>query len=721
MPSDAQNSRISHENIIYHICSFLDACGYRHSLQALQAESGVPFNVIRVDEDDGNESVSGTKRVRPPADPLPSPKGLEKAVLQGEWDTVLKVYVDRLLIPKEIKATLYELIVEEMLELYGLFHPARALLLSAPIFKYVQENSPVRYARLQNLLQRVENAPAMDLGAAEGSPSYARLKERFQERRASLLRELRELIRFLPSNSREPEREKIVQLFLQKQHEGGGGEGEGNKRMRVDGDPQNGDGGAGIISVELPYPINVPKRVAQTVSFGDDSAAVVCLPLPPSSPVREGDDSTAQMMEQRTAIGFTDGSLGFTDIYHGKSVKTPPHAKSAGVLTLALDEGGALASDEEGGINPHASAWLGVGYRDGSICVYDCATYQLFRKMEKKEERTPQLCGVTSLGFAGPEGAGELHGHHTLLVSGSFDGSLKLWDVLDGTCLQSVVDGHRSAAINALCSFAGDLMRRDDAVRHTGDIGDFGVLSAGNDGRLSCWCITPRSSKGSDSSRTAASRCNEMVQLGHAVTLHSLHSSFDGSETPTSVMRLESFRSQRLKTAGFGPSDLESERGKDAASQSCGVTMTEILVVTKSAKSMLLRACARPFDLERPIHTEVLCVIDSPSAVITASPQVFYAASQALPLLNLFIATEDGSISLYNVPMEWRHEDRWAARGGCMVLNRITDANAHFTMEAGKVVRDLRLCRLPWKEEKGNTGWAVLACASSLDKVYVLH
>ncbi|CCD19636.1 hypothetical protein, conserved, partial [Trypanosoma vivax Y486] len=112
-------------------------------------------------------------------------------------------------------------------------------------------------------------------------------------------------------------------------------------------------------------------------------------------------------------VGKTDGTVDFLD-----SECAQPVGCSAGhtdsVLCAALD----VVTD---GIT-----WVAVGYRDGWVKVYNAESRKLVR-------RFPQVhsSGVTTLTFAG-ERSTALSGHHTYIVSGSYDGTIHLLNISEG-------------------------------------------------------------------------------------------------------------------------------------------------------------------------------------------------------------------------------------------------------------------------------------------------
>lgn len=205
---------VTQEEVVRCICDFLDVHGYHSSLLALQSESGIPYNIIREEEkkkSNHNNSYTLSSSVSSEVHEI-SQKGFESAVLAGEWHLVLKHYLDKTLIPQELKASVYELILEEMLELHGLYHPAQTLFRNAPIFQYLKENMNQRYSRVEKRLREFDAIKVEEKKQSE--VGWARLEKYFHDRRASLLQELLSHISFT-SLPRHPQKTFLVQLLLQ--------------------------------------------------------------------------------------------------------------------------------------------------------------------------------------------------------------------------------------------------------------------------------------------------------------------------------------------------------------------------------------------------------------------------------------------------------------------------------------------------------------------------
>lgn len=204
---DSQRERwmVTHEEAVRWICDFLDVHGYHSSLLALQSESGIPYNVIREEEKPGVSSSSEDGgRV--------SEKGFETAVTEGQWHVVLKQYLDRTLLPQDLKATVYEEIVEEMLELYGLYHAAHTLFRNAPIFQYLKEHANSRYARVERRLREFDALKVEE--TKESEVAWSRIEKYYRDRRVSLWQELRAHVSFT-TVPRQPQKAFLVQLLLE--------------------------------------------------------------------------------------------------------------------------------------------------------------------------------------------------------------------------------------------------------------------------------------------------------------------------------------------------------------------------------------------------------------------------------------------------------------------------------------------------------------------------
>lgn len=658
---------VPHETIVRHIASFLDTHGYTNALLALQAESGVPYNVIRTDENTLSSSSSSVL-------PL-SKKGFESAVLSGEWHIVLKHYVEHLLLPKELTATIYELILEEFLELHGLFHAAQTLFKNAPIFLYMHEANPSRYARLEKAIQKFDLIRYEE--EKRNTLAFAQIQQHFQERRAQLLHDLASLITF-SCHPRRPENEFLVKLEVEHamRLRSGGELGSGTKRNREDLLLNDAD----TSSFHLFYPLVAPKRIEQKVELQVDHAAATCVSLP------SHDNETGI-----TVIGRVDGGLDFVNLQDGTVENSVYPSPVAGVLTLILEQ---EPEDVSVPSSTFLSPWIGVGYRNGWIKVYDSMSHQLIRKFENAHK-----LGVTSLAFAGPL-PGECEFHHAWIISGSFDSIIKLNSIREGVCLFTVLDSHRSSPITSVCSLKCEIPIPDGTAPTSLLVEDFALLTAGDDCRLGCWWMPPEK-EGS-----------LLERVGHAATLHSFHTAFLGNEVVSSLLRLP---------LCFPTTSSVTREEMDGVS-------TEVLLVTRSSKAGVLRVRVRPHEVENPIHTEVVCVIEAPHVLLRISPKVVWSTPQSLHMLSLYLFTDDGSILLCNIEMTWRNKTRWEQTGGCVKMNHFIDSSPVLLEEVGFPLVDVQASRVPgWKASSQRNDRATdrvqeafFVCSPSLNKAFVL-
>eukprot|EP00698_Gefionella_okellyi_P001411 TRINITY_DN11365_c0_g1_i1.p1 TRINITY_DN11365_c0_g1~~TRINITY_DN11365_c0_g1_i1.p1 ORF type:complete len:2456 (+),score=702.50 TRINITY_DN11365_c0_g1_i1:130-7497(+) len=138
------------------------------------------------------------------------------------------------------------------------------------------------------------------------------------------------------------------------------------------------------------------------------------------------------------ASGSDDGTMRLWDIHALQAVRTFSGHHAGAVVSMA-------ASDR----------FIAGGNADASICVFDLASGQLFKKLSGHQR------AVTALSAMSKEA-----GHSMLLISGSADHTVKLWDVrAEGTaagCIQTL--GAHSGAITSMLQLPGDLLvTADDA------------------------------------------------------------------------------------------------------------------------------------------------------------------------------------------------------------------------------------------------------------------
>ncbi|RNF17565.1 WD40 repeat-containing protein SMU1 [Trypanosoma conorhini] len=517
---------LAHEEVLRHIYSFLQAYGYKNSLLALQNESRVPFNTIDVVEANEPAERRGSVTSKTPA-------GLERAVLEGQWDTVLANYVDLLLLPTEVTFDLYEQIFEELLTLHGFVHAARAFFNNSPIFVAMKNSSAARYARLQQALEAQKNSFVDD----SNTPGSGSIPAEVAAKRETLLRTLQEAITWNkePYNGFLPA--ALWRLLNDGEGSNGGGRATSLKRQRASdlAAPSN------LPSVMfLHYPLQCPKTIRRKIVFDNAEKPTSCVHTMLST--ADGDKHTFAAL----IVGKTDGTVDFLAVDSASPVGASV-GHTDGVLSLAPDAPG------------EAVTWVAVGYRDGSVKIYNTETRKLVRRFSQVHSS-----GVTSLIFAGAPSQA-LAGHRSWVVSGSFDGVIQVLDIREGKSLQRIADAHESKYVLSLCFLpekAG------------------GVVSAGNNGMLCFWSV---SSAG-------------LRQAGPARALRSIHASLK-EELPTRLLPVED--------AEAGSEVLVLTRGQRALLLSVHFTddATNPVVV-------LMHSC---ICTPRPLHAGCLRVIQTPA------------------------------------------------------------------------------------------------------------
>ncbi|CAD2215565.1 hypothetical protein, conserved [Angomonas deanei] len=214
----------------------------------------------------------------------------------------------------------------------------------------------------------------------------------------------------------------------------------------------------------LACPLKCPESIAKKIQFGEGSYITLCRSVPV-----EKERSVLVVCQESGITDFLDPTT-FTVV--GKSVR---HASS----TLSMDCDTPLEATE--------SAWIGLGYRDGWVKVYDADSHKLVRKFEKVHE-----LGVSTVVFVGNKRADALQGHSPFLLSGSFDTTMCLLDISSGASLFQVKDAHHSSFINSICVLPFR-------------IGVY-TLSSGNDGSLAFWSLGKADSP-------AVERCGNVIPL----------------------------------------------------------------------------------------------------------------------------------------------------------------------------------------------------------------
>ncbi|KAH8619019.1 hypothetical protein ERJ75_000209700 [Trypanosoma vivax] len=594
---------VAHEAVLHHIYAFLRAYGYKNTLLALQCESRVPYNTIDVVEarDNGGVEISSV--------------ALARAVLDGIWDTVLSTYVDSLLLPDEVVFSIYELIFEELLVLRGFVHAARALFVNSPVFHRMKRSSAARHARLQEMLDSNKHS------VADGPERLEQevVPESFKQKREDILKVLQEAITW----NAEPYGGFLPASLWRAQN---GGEMHNShtallKRPRMeetsDTVVETGDIVTSVCSRSgehqppgtdrsmafLQYPLECPKRVLKKVGFASAVTPAACLV---ASLPKEG---TPPTRFTALIVGKTDGTVDFLD-----SECAQPVGCSAGhtdsVLCAALD----VVTD---GIT-----WVAVGYRDGWVKVYNAESRKLVR-------RFPQVhsSGVTTLTFAG-ERSTALSGHHTYIVSGSYDGTIHLLNISEGKSTQRIVDAHQLKYVLSLCV----VPLKEEVPQH--------IASAGNNGTLCFWRLS----------------AGALQQVGGPRTLQTVHSSLK-EDIPTRLL----------------PVDDENASG-------------EFVVITRGSRVVLV-SIRFTNDATEPHVVLVRCMICASEAIHGGCLRVVQTRTQTQPVLSIFLTDRTGTILLYNVGMHWRTQ----MDAGAALFHKAVDETTVVSADLGKVVGDLNV------------------------------
>ncbi|EAN79099.1 hypothetical protein, conserved [Trypanosoma brucei brucei TREU927] len=589
------DSVIPHHTVVQCIYSFLKAHGYKNSLLALQSESRVPYNTIDVVEID--EASKDT--------PCVNPKSLERAVLGGKWDVVLHNYVDTLLLPEEIVFALYELIFEELLALGGFVHAARALFTSSPVFANMKRSSGARYARLERMLASFKNENINDVGTG-GTEVVPR---HLMEKREALLKTLQEAITWNeePYDGALPA--ALCRMFSNDGRIGGPPSqqstmAKGNDAVSV------GDASAVCAPTTfLRYPLCCPKKLkSQTLPGGGRPSACIVTPLS-----RSGGE---QRKFTALVVGTTDGVVNILDAESAGPVEgSVKHTDE--VLSVTVDAGA------DGGV-----AWVAVGYRDGWVKIYNTETRKLVRRFTQVHSG-----GVTSVVFTGSR-APELFGHRTHLVSGSYDGSVQLLNILSGVSLQRIGDAHHSKYVLSLCGICSESSE------------DYHVVSAGNDGVLCFWSFSEE----------------KIQRVGHPRALTTIHAALR-DDIPTRLLPID-----------------------DSG------TTKEILVLTRGQWALVLSTCFTNNSAE-PLVLTLHCTIYTPRPMFGGCLRVVNTPAQPEPMLTVFLTDRSGTIILYNIEMRWRG----STTVGTTKEFRPVDESSIVVIEHGKTVETLNVAYVPGK------------------------
>ncbi|CCW71119.1 unnamed protein product [Phytomonas sp. Hart1] len=699
MPRNA----IPHEEVLGFIYEYLDYFGYRNSLMALQTESRVPYNTIHVAIEGNDErdefnpwgrttaagSYSGTQVSRGGDSrmmkfPPPSLVGLQRAVSQGNWAEVLNVYVDGLLIPYEVRANLYELIFEELFLVHGIQTAARTLLQHSPVFKEMKENAPARLVRLQKMLDDFDSIQWEENHNKAGG--NVGLTVELQKRREGVFQQLKGLIHFssdpfdgaLPSALLIAERCKCQGSAAEAEPTHSGDQPRFHKRERPEARGTTPD----VVAtqkqwseVRLEYPISVPQSIHRKVPYSAEKAITTCCVV-----------SRREETETIVLLGRADGVLDFIAPTSGELVRSTT-AHTDGVLALALDEVSPSASavienkkstreDPEGARTTTADSsclWIAAGYRDGWIKVYNFSTGRLVRRFPSVHSM-----GVTTLLFAGPRHP-NLMNHRNFVITGSYDTTIHVLDIVSGTSVFKLSDPHHGAFINALCPLPRGGQLAGEETLQT-------FMSAGNDSMIGIWWLDERSGM----VRSLEARTWNLMTLYHECK--------DG--TATALQLVSTDRSKER---------IDSRRDSP--------DVDYVIVGTRSNVVLIIAVALLGSAAERSVQFRTLCVIHARKRVRHVSAHECWTDSLSIPMLCLYATDEEGTTLLYNIEMKWLDAEAWKQFNGAINITKATDENAVVLMDVGKMVDDLRVCGV-WHSTSHPQ---LLAYAPSLSNVYVLR
>ncbi|EPY20359.1 WD40 repeat-containing protein SMU1 [Strigomonas culicis] len=589
---------ISHEDVVKQVYRFLEASGYKSTLMALQAESAIPYNVI-------NEVDAGHRLAPKEGKSVPrTAEHFEQVVLKGDWATLLSKYVSGLLLPKELRASLYELVLEEVVLLHGVPHAARALLQNAPALVALKVDAPARYMRLENMINTFDVVAFQDK-AAKGDARVA--TPEMLKKREALLHTLRPAVTFsaAPYDGVLP---AALSAALQdpSAHTGAVAPKRGRSEME-------GGSTTGLQNWQdalLAYPIVAAKSIRSKLVYDGEQSVTHCVLRHPSSAEKD----------PQLLVGRTDGTLDFVE--YKDNALTPLSTSvghSSSVVRMTLEE-----SDQ--------STWVAVGYRDGSVKLYNVDTHKLVRKF-----LAAHSLGITSIIFRGERHDGELQGHSPLLVTGAYDTHIGLLHIGSGTVLCKVKDAHHSTYINALCPLVGRL---------AGNC----FLSGGNDGTLSLWCTSDETS---------------IRRLGSPFTFHSLYA------------------------------QLRDMVVTDLVALSSSTARNEVVAITRSEKVVVFALTVDEQNALSPMASaEVVALIVAPKAIRSGVAHVRPTAVQMVPDMCTYLTDVEGNILLYNVEMHWRSAEKRQQMNGVLKVTEPTDQSSVVIADSGSAVSDLHTVTL---------------------------
>jgi hypothetical protein len=449
----AARGTVTHDAILRRMYDFCAAHGYTSTVQCLQIESRVPYNIL--------------------------PRGvavddLSRSVLAGDWDTVLTKHLQGFLLPRALSFAIYELVVEEAAaEGYGA--AAKTLLQNSPVFSDMLTFEPTRHRRLMS--EAASSACALQ--PAPIAPAA------LEARRRRLLEQILAVVE--PGDTHQSLQPDLATCVF-RGIAGGGSEMLMNRSESTSAPPSSDAAHVASPSARARQLLagdmitSCPTRIRQRIAFeasGDVPGGVEAM-------------TKAKL---RRGGGAPDDVL-LTASHHGSlrlwavSSAAPLTAPSASHLDAALSMSTADASPR----GDFSSCFVGVGYRDGAVKVYEAAVLPGPAELPKSVSlrlvrKVPDLhtLGVVSVAFVGQtlralhgdgsEGVVDTAKSKCLLVTASFDGSM---------CLLSVLDG-RSAATRLVNPHLVSVPGSSVTTTRLARFGDHQMLSVGHDGRLVCW------------------------------------------------------------------------------------------------------------------------------------------------------------------------------------------------------------------------------------------
>ena len=443
--SSGVRDTIKHEDVLRRVYDFCAQHGYTSTLRCLQAESRVPYNILRTC----------------------SAADLERCVLEGDWDALLSRHLEGLLFPRQISFALYEQVVDEAVAA-GYSAAAKTLFLNSPVFDQMRSVEPTRH---QRILQHVQSLANSDSVAR--APASAAEQEATMERRRALLSQILTAVEF----NAPPAEPDLASCVL--------------RGVR-----------GGLVTV-------APPRPASTQHLAESSRdSLLSLAMLTACP---------QTIARKLTIEPTSTAPGGVEVAAGIRLRKALHDKASGAsaavdVLITVSHNGVLRGWDVSTLSPIAapasashsdaalsiciyehssceSCFVGIGFRDGTVKVYDMSlsSCSLLRKLPQLHSQ-----GVVSLAFVGDVRRAVVKGGEggesyrldpvscrCLVMTSCFDGSLGIANVFDSRLPPQIVpDAHVSPG--AKNNFVVTKLQR---------FGMSQVLSVGFDGWLRCWDV----------------------------------------------------------------------------------------------------------------------------------------------------------------------------------------------------------------------------------------